>query len=83
MALQLAQAGTMWGFFFSSRPVRSLADAQASDLTRWRRFATSMLEQRIYLAPSPFEAAFFSSSHGEAEIRHTIACADRALAQLA
>jgi len=79
VALQLAQAGMMWGFCFSDRPVRCLADVQASDLGRWRRFTLAMLRQGVYLAPSPFEAAFWSSAHGEAEIRHTLAAAEQAL----
>lgn len=77
--LQLSQAGTMWGFFFSERPVRSFADALASDTERWKTFCLAMFRHGVYLAPSPFEAAFWSSAHGEAEIRHTLAAAKRAL----
>ena len=76
IALQLAQAGTMWGFFFSDRPVRSFADALASDTQRWKSFCLAMFRQGVYLAPSPFEAAFWSSAHGPAEIRHTLAAAE-------
>jgi glutamate-1-semialdehyde 2,1-aminomutase len=83
LPLQLSQAGTMWGFCVSDRPVRSFADVQASDLGRWRRFTLAMLRQGVYLAPSPFEAAFWSSAHGEAEIRHTLAAAERACAEVA
>jgi glutamate-1-semialdehyde 2,1-aminomutase len=83
VALQLSQAGTMWGFCFSERPVRTLADVQASDLARWRGFTLAMLRRGVYLAPSPFEAAFWSSAHGEAEIRHTLAAAEQAFALIA
>jgi len=79
IALQLSQAGLMWGFCFSDTPVRSLADAQASDLERWRRFTVSMLKSRIYLAPSPFEAAFFSSAHGPRDVAATLRATARAL----
>jgi glutamate-1-semialdehyde 2,1-aminomutase len=78
--LQLAQAGTMWGFFFSERPVTDFASAAASDVERWRRFASVMLAEGVYLAPSPFEAAFWSSAHRAADIRATLRAADRALA---
>ncbi len=80
VALQLAQAGAMWGYFFSARPVENLADAQASDLDAWRAFTTAMLARRIYLAPSPFEAAFISSAHTDADIARTLVAADEALA---
>jgi glutamate-1-semialdehyde 2,1-aminomutase len=83
IALQLSQAGTMWGFCFSDRPVSNLTRVQESDLGRWKRFTIGMLQQGVYLAPSPFEAAFWSSAHGEAEIRHTVAAADRVFSALA
>ncbi len=37
-----------------------------------------MLEQGIYLAPSPFEAGFLTLAHGEAEIDETLEAAHRA-----
>ncbi len=80
VALQLSQAGTMWGFTFTDRPVTDLICVQQSDLARWRRFTVGMLSEGVYLAPSPYEAAFWSSAHGEGEIRHTLAAADRVLA---
>jgi glutamate-1-semialdehyde 2,1-aminomutase len=61
-------AGSMWGFFFTAAPVRSFADAQASDVALFRRFFHAALERGVYLAPSPFEAAFMSAAHGDEEI---------------
>jgi glutamate-1-semialdehyde 2,1-aminomutase len=37
-----------------------------------------MFRQGVYLAPSPFEAAFWSSAHTKAEIRRTLAAAANA-----
>ena len=78
--MQFSQAGTMWGFFFSERPVTDFTSAAASDVERWKRFATAMLAQGVYLAPSPFEGAFWSSAHRPAEVRATLRAADAALA---
>ncbi|HEU4747294.1 MAG TPA: glutamate-1-semialdehyde 2,1-aminomutase [Gemmatimonadaceae bacterium] len=61
-------AGSMWGFFFASKPVTNFAEAQASDLALFRKFFHAALERGVYLAPSPFEAAFMSAAHGDAEI---------------
>ena len=61
-------AGSMWGFFFASRPVRNFSDAKASDVNLFRRFFHAALERGVYLAPSPFEASFMSAAHGDAEI---------------
>ena len=80
VAVQFAQAGTMWGFFFSDRPVRSFADALATDTAAWQRFCLEMYRQGVYLAPSPFEAAFWSLAHGPRDIADTLAAADRAFA---
>jgi glutamate-1-semialdehyde 2,1-aminomutase len=61
-------AGSMWGFFFRAEPVRSFTDAKASDAALFKRFFHAALERGVYLAPSPFEAAFMSAAHGDPEI---------------
>jgi len=61
-------AGSMWGFFFSSGPVRNFTDAKASDVSLFRRFFHAALERGVYLAPSAFEACFMSAAHGDAEV---------------
>ena len=61
-------AGSMWGFFFSTRPVRNFTDAKSSDAELFRRFFHASLERGVYLAPSPFEACFMSAAHGDAEV---------------
>lgn len=72
-------AGTMWGFFFRAEPVRTFADARASDVAMFRRFFHAALERGVFLAPSPFEAAFMSAAHGDAEIDATLERLDDAL----
>jgi len=61
-------AGSMWGFFFSEKPVRNFSDAKSSDLNLFRRFFHAALERGVYLPPSPFEACFMSAAHGDAEV---------------
>jgi len=63
-----ASAGSMWGFFFSAGPVRNFADAKRSDVELFKRFFHAALERGVYLAPSPFEAAFMSAAHGDQDI---------------
>jgi len=45
--------GGAFGFFFHPGPVRNFADAQKAHAGRFKRFFQSMLEQGVYLAPSP------------------------------
>ena len=42
-----------------------------------------MLDQGVYLPPSPVEAFFFSSAHSDADIEATLAAARKALAAVA
>jgi len=63
--------GGLFGFFFHPGPVESYAE-------RFRTFFHAMLDQGIYLAPSPFEAGFVTTAHGDAEIDQTLEAARRA-----
>ena len=73
--------GGVFGFFFHPGPVRSYADAQKSDTAAFRSFFHAMLEQGIYLAPSPFEAGFLTCAHGDSELDQTLEAARRAFAR--
>jgi glutamate-1-semialdehyde 2,1-aminomutase len=66
--LTVGYAGSMWGFFFTEKPVRNLSDAKSSDLELFRRFFHASLERGVYLAPSPFEACFMSAAHGDDDV---------------
>jgi glutamate-1-semialdehyde 2,1-aminomutase len=72
-------AGSMFGYFFRAEPVRSFADARASDVALFRRFFHAALSLGVYFAPSPFEAGFLSAAHGDAEIDATLERVERAL----
>jgi glutamate-1-semialdehyde 2,1-aminomutase len=71
--------GSMWGIFFSERPVTCFAEAQGSDVERFRRFFRGSLERGVFFAPSAFEAGFTSTMHGDAEIDATLERARDAL----
>ena len=79
IAAQVQRQGSMWTLFFHADPVRSYAQAKASDLTMYAQFFHAMLERGVYLPPAQFEAAFISLCHGEAEIEATIEAARGAL----
>ena len=78
--LQVGQAGTMWGFFFNDAPVTDFTSALRSHDGRWQVFFREMNARGIFLAPSPYEAAFWSSAHGTSEITKTLRAADASLA---
>jgi glutamate-1-semialdehyde 2,1-aminomutase len=78
--VQVARAGTMFGFFFAEAPVTSWETAKLADTQRFAAFHRGMLERGVYLAPSQFEAGFVSTVHGDAEIDATIDAARATLA---
>ncbi|RMH17902.1 MAG: glutamate-1-semialdehyde-2,1-aminomutase [Acidobacteria bacterium] len=78
--LQVQRQGSMVGLFFASRPVTCLAAVDASDRERFKRVFHRLLADGVHLPPSPYEALFVSTAHGEREIDHTVAAFDRALA---
>jgi glutamate-1-semialdehyde 2,1-aminomutase len=61
-------AGSMFGFFFRTEPVRSYHDAREADVALFRRFFHAALDRGVYVAPSAFEAGFVSAAHGDADI---------------
>jgi glutamate-1-semialdehyde 2,1-aminomutase len=74
-----AHAGSMFGFFFRREPVRNFADAKGSDISFFRRFFHAARERGVYLAPSPFEAAFMSAAHGDPEVDEALERLDDAM----
>ncbi len=70
--------GGLFGFFFHPGPVSNYAEASKADARHFKVFFHAMLEQGIYLAPSPYEAAFVTTAHGEAEVSDTLEAARKA-----
>jgi len=69
--------GSLGSLFFSEGPVTDFVSAKASHASLFKAFYRSMLNQGIYLAPSPFEAWFVSLAHDEVSIQKTIDCAEK------
>lgn len=69
LPVMVQRVGTMLTPFFTDRPVRTFAEAKRTGTAGYRRFFHGMLESGVYLPPSPFEAAFTSTQHGETELQ--------------
>jgi glutamate-1-semialdehyde 2,1-aminomutase len=74
--------GSMFCGYFTSGPVWNLADAMKSDRERFKKFFHGMLNERIYLAPSQFEAGFISVAHTPADIDTTVKAAAKVMKAL-
>ncbi|MBP0603366.1 glutamate-1-semialdehyde 2,1-aminomutase [Aeromonas sanarellii] len=82
--LAITYVGGMFGFFFTEEPeITRYEQVTRCDMERFKRFYHLMLEEGVYLAPSAYEAGFLSLAHGDKEIEHTLAAAERSFAKLA
>jgi len=80
----LNRVGSMMGLFFGEGgAVRNFDDAKRSTHRMYPRFHRSMMEQGVYLPPSPFETIFLSCAHSERDVDKTVAAATKAFRECA
>ena len=68
--------------FFNDAPVTDYETAKKSDTNMFAKYFKGMLQRKIYLAPSQFEALFVSGAHTDADIERTITAAKEVFASL-
>lgn len=78
--LRINRVGSMMTLFFNAGEVTGWDSVNASDREGFSKFFHHMIDEGVYLPPSPFEAMFVSTAHSEADIDATIEAARRALA---
>jgi len=66
------RVGSIGSIFFTSNPVVDFDAVRKTDSSRYPSFYREMLAQKIYLAPSPFEAMFISLAHNEEALKKTV-----------
>jgi len=69
--------GSMMTLFFGVDTVRNAAEARKCDRAAFAGFFHGMLKRGIYMPPAPFEAAFVSLAHTEADLDRTIEAFDQ------
>lgn len=77
------RVGSMMTMFFTPGPVQNFDQAQQADAERYKQFFHLMLENGVYLAPSPFEAMFVCLAHSRQDIEFTIDQVKKSFALLA
>ena len=77
------RVGSMFTGFFTKGPVRDFASARAADAGKYAVYFHEMLKRRVYMAPSPFEAAFVSLAHEERDFEQTRRAARKAFKAMA
>ena len=69
----------MFCLHFTTQDVYDLDTAMSGNFDMFRRYFHSMLEQGVYVAPSPYETGFISTAHTEADIDATLTAMQHAL----
>ncbi|MDP6454400.1 MAG: glutamate-1-semialdehyde 2,1-aminomutase [SAR202 cluster bacterium] len=77
--LTINRVGSMMTLFFNPGPVNGWESVSQSDRDGFTRFFHNMLDEGVYLPPSPFEAMFVSLAHTTEDIERTIEAARNAL----
>jgi len=78
----VAQIGSMFTLFFNAEPVTSYAVSVRNDTDRFAQYFQGMLDRRIYLPCSQFEANFVSTEHTAELIDATIEASGEVLAEI-
>ena len=83
VSVEIHQSDSMFCLFFSDKPVLNYEDSCACDSKKFKAWFLSMLNQGIYLAPSPFETLFVSYAHSDEDIERTVKAASIAMREAA
>ena len=70
--ITMNRVGSMGAVFFGKNPIVDFDSVKQTETSKYTSFYKEMLAQRIYLAPSPFEALFVSLAHTEETMKKTI-----------
>ena len=74
--------GSMFGFFFSDKPVKNFDDALANDSAMFAKFHKGMLDRGIYLACSSYETGFICAQTTDEMIEESIKAAYEVMAEI-
>jgi len=72
ISMQIDTRGSMFGFFFSEKPVKNFADAADSDAALFAKFHSLMLREGYYFACSLYETGFISTAVTDKMVDDTI-----------
>jgi len=76
------RVGSMFCLFFTGEEIVNLDSVMTADTSAFRKYFTAMLDQGIYVAPSPYETGFISVAHGDVEIDRTLEAMSASLAKV-
>ncbi|MCA9213324.1 MAG: glutamate-1-semialdehyde 2,1-aminomutase [Planctomycetales bacterium] len=78
----LTRVGSMMTLFFNNEKVHSWDEASQCDTGKFAKYFWGLIHEGVYMPCSQFEALFVSAAHSDEDIDHTIAAAQKVLANL-
>ncbi len=83
LPLQIPTIGSLFALLFTDTPIRGFADIEQTSQERFHALFHALLDEGIYLPPSPFEVCFLSTAHEDEHIQRTIDAWAEALKKVA
>lgn len=83
ISIQINRYGGAFSIYFTDTPVTDYAGAESSNSEQFARFASLLLDEGVYIAPSKYEAWFLTTAHQEEDIDFTIRAVEKVFEQMA
>lgn len=80
--IKVNRVGSMLSIYFTDNDVVNYENAQLTNMQRFKSYHTTMLDQGILTAPTPYEVMFVSTAHSDDDIENTIVAHYLALAMI-
>ncbi len=81
--VQIIRVGSMFSVYFTDQKIVDMDTVKSTHQERFKVFYRALLEDGIYLSPSPFEASFVSLAHTKEDLERTADSSRRAFARAA
>lgn len=69
---QFNRVGSMFCLFFTENKIYNVDDASGADIEAFKRYFWALLDDGVYMAPSPYETGFISLAHSTGDIDETL-----------
>lgn len=66
------RVGSMFCLFFTDEPIVNLDSVKTQNLEQFRKLFWAMIDEGVYIAPSPYETGFLSLAHSREDIDETL-----------
>ena len=76
---QFNRVGSMFCLFFTENKIFNVDDAKGADAEAFKRYFWALLDDGVYMAPSPYEAGFISLAHSSGDIDETLDAMTKAM----